>query len=89
MCNINWTLINNLLYTLNHIWYTYLRISITFQNIVFCKIQAMFKSSFCLQIVEAKVHQLDFSLERIFLSLKEVVVIWLYEPNNFRKSIGD
>nr|XP_017230311.1 PREDICTED: uncharacterized protein LOC108205053 isoform X3 [Daucus carota subsp. sativus] len=26
------------------------------------------------QIVEAKVHQLDFSLERIFLSLKEVVI---------------
>lgn len=26
------------------------------------------------QIVEAKVHQLDFSLERIFLSLKEITV---------------
>lgn len=27
-----------------------------------------------MQIVEAKVHQLDFSLERIFLSLKEITV---------------
>lgn len=36
--------------------------------------------SFCSQIVEAKVHQLDFALERIFLSLKEITVIricWL------------
>lgn len=28
----------------------------------------------CYQIVEAKVHQLDFALERIFLSLKEITV---------------
>lgn len=28
----------------------------------------------CYKIVEAKVHQLDFALERIFLSLKEITV---------------
>lgn len=28
-------------------------------------------------MVDAKVHQLDFSLERIFLSLKEITVIYL------------
>lgn len=33
---------------------------------------------FGLQIVEAKVHQLDFSLERIFLSLKEITVIFIH-----------
>lgn len=29
---------------------------------------------FQMQIVDAKVHQLDFLLERIFLSLKEIMV---------------
>ena len=29
------------------------------------------------QNVEAKVHQLDFALERIFLSLKEITVLYL------------
>lgn len=33
------------------------------------------EGSFKMQIVDAKVHQLDFSLERIFLSLKEITVI--------------
>lgn len=39
-----------------------------------------------MQVVEAKVHQLDFSLERIFLSLKEIVVwlllVWYMDVGN-------
>lgn len=35
-------------------------------NVFFC--------CWCYKIVEAKVHQLDFALERIFLSLKEITV---------------
>ena len=36
---------------------------------------------FLLQIVEAKVHQLDYALERITLSLKEIVVLRVSFPS--------
>lgn len=43
-----------------------------------CNLFGIERKSFWSQVVEAKVHQLDFTLERIFLSLKEITV-----TNNF------
>ena len=45
---------------------------------VFSNLFGFERKSFWSQVVEAKVHQLDFTLERIFLSLKEIMV-----TNNF------
>lgn len=51
-------------------------------NILLGAVATSVELFYCLQIVEAKVHQLDFALERIFLSLKEITVSMLSYCNS-------
>lgn len=46
------------------------------------------RKCFWLQILDAKVHQLDFSLERIFLSLKEITVTLIHGQWHYAVEVG-